>query len=207
MLFVKNAKILAACVALAALMASFALAYALVKPAPPRFESTDITGVEWGRDFRLTGDDGRPHQLSEFRGKAVALYFGYTSCPDECPTTLASLARAIDRLGADAGRVQGVFVTVDPRRDTRAVLSRYVHSFSERFMGLYGDAAATRRTTSEFKVLSELEPAKADGNYAVDHTDLVYVFDPKGRLRLAIRGNAPAETMTHDLRLLLDEPA
>ena len=203
----KNTRVLAACIAAAALMAGFALAYALVKPAPPKFESTDISGVDWGRDFHLTGDDGRPHRLADFRGKVVAVYFGYTSCPDECPTTLASLAHAIDQLGADAGKVQGFFITVDPQRDTRKVLARYVRSFSERFMGLYGDVAATRRATSEFKVLSEIGPAKRDGSYSIDHTDLIYVFDPKGRLRLAIRGNAAADSIAHDLRLLLDEPA
>lgn len=200
----KSTRVLAACVAAAALMASFALAYALVKPAPPRFEATDITGVDWGRDFSLTGDDGKPRRLSDFRGQVVAVYFGYTSCPDECPTTLASLARAIEELGADGGRVQGVFITVDPERDTGQVLAKYVRSFSERFVGLYGDDAATRRTVSDFKVLAETGPARNDSSYTVDHTDLVYVFDPRGRLRLAIRGNAAATSIAHDLRLLLD---
>jgi len=203
----KNPRILAACVAAAALIASFALAYALVKPAPPRFESTDISGVDWGRDFHLTGDDGRPRELADYRGKVVAVYFGYTSCPDECPTTLASLARAIDELGTDGRKVQGLFITVDPRRDTQKVLAKYVRSFSDRFVGLYGDVAATRRTCDDFKVLAEVGPARHDGAYAVDHTDLVYVFDAKGRLRLSIHGSAAADSIAHDLRLLLAETA
>jgi len=201
----KNTRALAASAAAAALMASFALAYALVKPEPPRFEATDVTGVGWGRDFHLTGDDGRPRQLSDYRGKVVALYFGYTSCPDECPTTLASLAAALDGLGADGGKVQGLFVTVDPGRDTPKVLHDYARAFSEGFVGLYGDVAATRRAVSDFRVLAEAGPARQDGRYAVDHTDLVYVFDAKGTLRLAIRGSAAAASIAHDLRLLLDE--
>jgi protein SCO1 len=156
------------------------------------FESTDVTGVAWGRDFHLTGSDGVPHELAEFRGKVVALYFGYTRCPDVCPLTLATLAESVRLLGADGGRIQVIFVTVDPKHDKPELLARYVRSFHDGFLALYGDAAATARTAAEFKV---------EGG--AHHSTPVFLFDPGGRLRLVAHPEASAESIAHDVRGLL----
>ena len=169
------------------------LSLSALSAAPERtdFEATDVTGVTWGRDFRLTGHDGKPRELADFHGKVVALYFGYTRCPDVCPTTMATLAQAVRLLGKDAERVQGLFVTVDPRHDTPAVLARYVPSFHQSFIGLYDDAQTIKRTTKEFKV----EPG-------THHTDRVFVFDPRGQLRLVLKPEATPESIARDMRLL-----
>lgn len=205
----KSRKNWIAWITLAVLLAGGALAYAKLSQQRMRehFEATDITGVEWGRDFHLTGDDGMPHDLAEFRGKVVAVYFGYTSCPDTCPTTLANLAQAVRQLGAEGQRVQGLFITVDPAHDTRAVLADYVHSFSNHFIGLYGDERATRRTAAEFKVEIDLPAASEHDGHSADHSAVLFVFDSHGRLRLALRPEAEVNAVTHDLRLLLRESA
>src|SRR3954469_26039555 len=168
------------------------LSAAPARPQPATFEATDVTGVPWGREFHLTGHDGKAHELAEFRGKVVALYFGYTRCPDVCPLTLASLGQAVRLLGAEGAQVQGVFVSVDPKRDSANVLKNYVHSFHEDFLALRGDPAATRRTTSEFKVEA--------GEH---HSIPVFLFDPRGQLRLIAHPEASAESLAHDMRLLL----
>lgn len=156
------------------------------------FEATDVAGVSWGRDLRLTGNDGAPHELADFRGKVVALYFGYTRCPDVCPLTLATLGESVRLLGEEGKRVQVLFVTVDPKHDKPKVLSEYLRSFHEGFLGLYGDAAATARTAAEFKVEA--------GEH---HSIPVFLFDPTGRLRLVAHPEASAESIAHDVRLLL----
>jgi protein SCO1/2 len=167
---------------------------AALRPDPEtlHFEATDVTGVSWGRSFQLTGDDGKSRELADFRGKVVALYFGYTRCPDVCPTTMATLAQTVRLLGEDGPRVQGLFVTVDPRHDKPSALAKYVRSFDDGFLGLYGDAAAIRRTTDEFKVEA--------GEH---HSIPVFLFDPSGRLRLVVHPEASADSIAHDIRLLL----
>jgi protein SCO1/2 len=157
-----------------------------------KFEATDVTGVAWGRDFHLTGHDGKPRELADFRGKVVALYFGYTRCPDVCPLTMATLGQAVRLLGEDGTRVQGLFVTVDPRRDKPKVLAKYVQSFHEDFLALYGNAAETALTADEFKVEA--------GEH---HSIPVFLIDPSGRLRLVAHAEATAESIAHDMRLLL----
>ncbi|MGH8705606.1 MAG: SCO family protein [Burkholderiales bacterium] len=169
----------------------------------PRFKSTDITGVEYGRELALTGHDGRPRTLAEFRGKAVVLFFGFTHCPDICPTTLADMAGVMKALGADAERVQVLFVTVDPERDTREVLAKYVPAFDPRFLGMYGDAAATLRVAKEFKIFYEKRAGATPQTYTVDHSAQSYVLDPQGRLRLFLRHDRIAADLADDLRALL----
>ena len=168
----------------------------------PKFKSTDITGVDYGKSLELEDSSGRVRQLAEFRGKAVVLFFGFTHCPDVCPTTLADLAGAMKSLGRDADRVQVLFVTVDPERDTPQDLDRYVHAFDPRFIGLRGDAAATQRTAKEFKIY--YEKRKQGDTYTVDHSAQSYVIDPQGRLRLLVRYDRLAEDLPHDLRVILD---
>ena len=171
----------------------------------PQFKSTDITGAPYGKSLALTGHDGRPRTLADFRGKVVVLFFGYTQCPDVCPTTLAELARVMKSLGADADQVQVLFVTVDPERDTPDILSHYVPAFDPRFLGLYGNLEQTRAVAKEFKVFFEKRPGSTPGSYTVDHSAQVYVLDKKGRLRLFVREQRIATDLPHDLRLLLQE--
>ncbi|MEO8142814.1 MAG: SCO family protein [Betaproteobacteria bacterium] len=173
----------------------------------PTFEAVDVTGAPWGRGFELTDHHGRLRTLADFRGKVVTLFFGYTHCPDMCPTTLAMLGEAVRQLGADANGVQGLFVTVDPKRDTPAVLAQYVPAFHPAFLGLYADEATTVRTAKEFKAYFQAQPANAHGSYTVDHSGQVFVFDREGRLRLFVKPSANSEAVAHDLRMLLNGPA
>ena len=169
----------------------------------PQFKGTDITGVDYGRALELTDHHGKLRRLEDFRGKAVVMFFGFTHCPDVCPTTLADMAQAMRQLGADADRVQVLFVTVDPERDTQEALARYVTAFDPRFLGLRGDLEATRTVAKEFKVYFEKRPGAAPGAYTVDHSAQTYVLDPQGRLRLFVRHGRIAEDLAPDLRVLL----
>lgn len=171
--------------------------------APPKFKSVDVTGVDWGHGFDLTDHNGKRRTLSDFKGKVVMLFFGYTHCPDICPTALSDMALAVEKLGKDGERVQGLFVTVDPRRDTREVLAKYVPAFNPAFLGLYADEETTAGTAKEFKIFYSAQPADARGNYTVDHSAGIYVFDPHGRLRLFMRAGRSVDAMVHDIRLLL----
>jgi protein SCO1/2 len=169
----------------------------------PSFEASDITGSTFGRDFALSDPAGAPRTLADYRGKAVVVFFGYTQCPDVCPTTLAALAEAMKKLGAEADRVQVVFITVDPERDTPELLAKYVPSFDPRFVGLHGDADATARTAREFKVIYQKQPGVAPGSYSMDHSAGAYIFDPQGRLRLYVGHSQTPEVFAHDLHELL----
>lgn len=182
----------------AVILAGAALTLAALRPAPedPLLDATDVTGVPWGRDFQLPGDDGKDHTLADFNGKVVALYFGYTRCPDVCPTTMATLAQAVRLLGSDAELVQALFVTVDPRRDTPEVLARYLSAFDRNFIGLYGDKQAIERTAREFRVVAS----------RAAHSTPVFLFDRTGRLRLLLRPEATSESIAHDMRVLLAQP-
>ena len=168
----------------------------------PRFRSTDITGAPYGQSLELTDHTGRPRTLEEFRGKAVVLFFGFTHCPDVCPTTLADIAQAVQSLGPDAERVQVLMVSVDPERDTAQSLARYVTAFDPRFLGLRGDLAATRRVAGEFKIY--FEKRKHGESYTVDHSAQSYVIDPQGKLRLLVRHERIAQDLAADLRTLLE---
>jgi protein SCO1/2 len=185
------------------LAALLVLALAACDGGQSKFKSTDITGVDYGRSLELTDHSGKPRRLEDFRGKAVVVFFGFTRCPDVCPTTLADAAQAMKQLGPDADRVQVLLVTVDPERDTRKVLADYVTGFDPRFLGLYGDLEATRRAAKEFKVYFEKRPGKTPDSYSVDHSAQSYVIDPQGRLRLFVRHDRIAEDLADDLRVLL----
>jgi protein SCO1 len=170
----------------------------------PKFKSVDITGAEYGRTLELTDHTGKPRRLEDFRGKAVVLFFGFTHCPDVCPTTLVEVSSALKNLGPDAERVQVLFVTVDPERDTQEALAKYVTAFDPRFLGLRGDAAATQRAAKEFKIY--YEKRKAGDTYSIDHSGQSYVIDPQGRLRLLVRPDRIGEDLAPDLRTLLRAP-
>jgi len=190
--------------ALAALALGLGLALAACESGPA-FRNTDVTGADFAGDFALTGHDGKPRTLADFRGKVVVVFFGYTQCPDVCPSTMTELAEVMQQLGPDADRVQVLFVTVDPERDTQELLSHYVPAFDKRFLGLYGDAEATARTAKAFKVFYQKVPGKTPGSYTVDHTAGSYVYDPQGKLRLFIKHGTGPEPIVHDLRMLLKD--
>jgi protein SCO1/2 len=186
-------------------LAAIALAASLLActAGGPQFKASDISGSSFGRDFELRDPQGSTRRLADFRGKAVVVFFGYTQCPDVCPTTLASLAEAMKQLGPDADRVQVLFITVDPERDTPALLAQYVPAFDPRFLGLSGDAEATARTAKEFKIIYQKVPGSSAGTYTMDHSAGTYVFDPQGRLRLYVANGQGADVFAHDLRELL----
>jgi protein SCO1/2 len=170
----------------------------------PQFKSTDITGVDYGKSLALTDHTGKARTLADFRGKAVVLFFGFTHCPDVCPTTLADMAQVKRKLGPLGERVQVLFVTVDPERDTQDKLARYVPAFDPSFLGLRGDPEATRAVAKEFKIYFEKRPGATPGEYSVDHSAQSYVIDPQGRLRLFVRHERIGEDLAPDLRTLLE---
>ena len=187
----------------AALIVALALTLAGCGRGGPQFQAFDVTGSAMGRDLALTDHNGKARTLADFRGKAVVIFFGYILCPDVCPTTLATLAEALRRLGPDAAKVQVLFVTIDPERDTAELLLHYVTAFDPSFLGLSGDAEATARTAKEFKVLYQKQPGRTPDTYTMDHSAGTFVFDPQGRLRLYAGHGQNADVFAHDLRELL----
>ena len=172
--------------------------------ATPAFRTNDITDAGFAiRGFDLTDHTGRARTLAEFKGKVVITAFGFTSCPDVCPTTLAALASVVRALGKDASRVQVLFVTLDPERDTLPLLSAYVSAFDPAFIGLRGSAAQTRTTAREFRVSYQKVASASSANYTLDHSTHNYVFGADGRLRLFLRLRVPVADIEHDLKLLL----
>lgn len=172
-----------------------------------KFKATDITGVEWGKEFHLIDPTGAPRSLADYRGKVVMLFFGYTNCADVCPATLAKMAQAVEQLGPDGERVQGLFVTLDPARDNVAVLQQYVPAFHRSFVGLSADPMTIATTAKDFKVFYELQKPGANGFYTVDHSSGIFVVDSRGRLRVFMGANIWVDAMVHDLKILLNEAA
>jgi protein SCO1/2 len=170
---------------------------------PAVFSNTDVTGAKYAQDFALTDHNGKPRTLADFKGKVVVMFFGYTQCPDVCPTTMAELAAVMKELGPKADQVQVLFVTVDPARDTPALLKEYVPAFDPRFLGLYGDAAATAKVAKDFKVFVGKVEGATPGSYTIDHTAGSYVFDRDGKLRLFVRNGQGPAPIAHDLKILL----
>ena len=173
------------------------------EPPAPSFKAIDITGADYARELGLPDADGKRRVLADFAGKVVIVFFGFTQCPDVCPTTLMELARVKKALGADSARVQGIFVTVDPERDTPEMLKAYVNNFGADFVALHGSLEETNNLAKGFKVFFAKVPGKTEGSYSIDHTAGSYVFDTHGRVRLFTRYGTGAESLTHDLKLLL----
>lgn len=169
----------------------------------PQFKNTDITGASFARELNLSDQFGKPRTLADFKGKALVIFFGYTQCPDVCPTTMVEMANVMKSLGKDAERVQVLFVTIDPERDTQELLAAYVPNFDPRFLALRGDAAQTAKVAQEFKVVYQKVPGKNNDSYSMDHTAASYIFDPQGRVRLFVQYGKKADEIAYDLRLLL----
>ncbi len=181
---------------------STALLTACSEP-PPAFRSTDITGAPYGRTLALTDHHGQARTLEDFRGKVVTLFFGFTQCPDVCPTSLMSMGEVMRQLGPDADKVQALFVTVDPERDTQALLAEYVPVFDPRFLGLYGSLEQTAAVAKEFRVFYRKSGDTSGMNYTIDHTAGTYIFDPQGRVRLYVKHGESADNIAADIRMLL----
>lgn len=191
-------------IVLAACAVGGALALAGCDNHGPAFQNLDITGnSQFGTNFALPDTSGKIRSLADFKGKAVVLFFGYTHCPDVCPTTMAELSQALQQLGPDAARVQVLFVTLDPARDTSDVLSQYVAAFNPSFVGLRPDEAQLAKVAKDFRVYYAKVQGKTADSYTMDHTAASYVFDPSGKLRLFARDGQGVQPWVHDLKLLL----
>lgn len=176
----------------------------------PQFRHTDVSGADYAKGFALTDHNGKKITLADYKGKVVTVFFGFTQCPDVCPTALAEMREVVAKLGPDGAKLQVLFITVDPERDTQALLAQYVPAFHPAFIGLYGDAQTTAAVARDFKVFYQKVPGKAPGSYTVDHSAGTYVFDPQGRLRLFVRpapageaASVSADRLVSDIRLLL----
>lgn len=167
------------------------------------FRNTDLTGATFGRQFTLNDHNGQVRSLGDFKGKAVVIFFGYTSCPDICPTALSKLAEVMKALGPEAKKVQVLFVSLDPERDTESRLKDFVPWFHPSFLGLRGDTAQTRAVSEEFRVFSSRRDVGSELGYVLDHSSGAYVYDPAGRLRLYVRDTADVADIVADVRQLL----
>lgn len=193
--------------------AILALTLSACSPPPPKFKATDITGSNiasgfdlpdnMGGGFELSDHNGKPRQFNEFRGKLVIVFFGFTSCPDVCPTTLHTLAQTMKQLGSDADAVQVIMITVDPARDTQEVMSKYVPAFDPRFIGLLPSEEALKQVAAQFKAFYARNKPGKEGYYTVDHTAATYVFDRRGRVRLYVPHEMSIDDRIKDLRILL----
>lgn len=179
----------------------------MMSGAKPAFRSIDITGAEYARTLELPDVEGKSRSLGDFKGQVVVVFFGYTQCPDVCPTTMVELAEVRRALRADGARLQAVFVTVDPERDTATVLKAYVETFGAGFVGLRGSPEQTKQAAREFKVFYAKVPGKTDSSYTIDHTAGAYIFDSQGRIRLFSRHGAGPKALEEDIRVLLSERA
>jgi protein SCO1/2 len=167
------------------------------------FSAIDITGAQYARDFALTDHNGKPRTLKDFSGKVVLMFFGYTQCPDVCPTSMAELAEAKRLLGKDGERLQGLFVTVDPARDTPEVLKAYMENFDPGFLALYTSPEKLEALAKEYKVYYRKVAGPTPTSYTMDHSAGSYVYDPQGRLRLFTRYGSGAAPLAADIKLLL----
>ena len=167
------------------------------------FNNTDVTGLEYAKGFALTDQNGQRRTLEDFRGKLVFVFFGFTHCPDVCPTTLAEMAGIMKALGPESERLQVVFITLDPERDTPELLASFVPAFHPSFLGLTGDPATIDKVAKDFKVFAQKVPGKDGKSYTIDHTAGSYVFDAQGRIRLFVRHGQPGDALLKDLRQLL----
>jgi len=182
---------------------SFIAACGQSKQAPTSLYGTDISGADFAGDFDLVDHHGEKRQLEDYQGKVVVLFFGYTHCPDVCPTAMMDMARMMKVLGSDASQVQVLFVTLDPERDTQQVLAKYVPGFDSRFVGLYGSPAQIAETAKKYKVFFEKKDVAGRSGYTIDHSSGAYVFDKAGKVRIYFKNGQKPNEMASDLKQLL----
>jgi protein SCO1 len=169
----------------------------------PAFKSVDVTGADYSQNFSLPDASGTVRTMADFKGKVVVVFFGFAQCPDVCPTTMAELAEVKKLLGKDGDKLQGVFITVDPERDTPQVLKAYLQNFDPSFIALRGSLEQTAATAKHFKTYYKKVDGKTPGSYTMDHSAGSYVFDAQGRVRLYTRYGSGAAALGDDIRLLL----
>ena len=169
----------------------------------PAFRGVDITGADYAQGFELRDQNGQVRTLQDFAGKAVVVFFGYTQCPDVCPTALQEMAQAKQLLGPDADKLQGVFITVDPERDTPELLKAYMANFGPDFVGLHPTPEQLPKVTKDFKIYFKKVEGKTPTSYTMDHSAGSFTFDPKGRIRLYNRHASGAEALATDVKILL----
>ncbi len=188
-----------------ALLASLGLATWLTGclDSKPQFKSIDLTGADYARDFQLADHKGQQRTLADFKGQVVVVFFGFTQCPDVCPTAMARLAEVRRTLGTDGQRVQGLFVSLDPERDTPEVLQAYMVNFDPSFLALRPTLEQLPDVAKHFKMYYRKNEGKTAGSYTLDHGAGSYVFDPQGRVRLYVKQDMPAADLAQDLKLLL----
>jgi protein SCO1 len=191
-----------------ALCAPFLLTLSACKNNPEgiKFNNTDVTGADFARDFELTDHDGKARTLASYKGKVVVVFFGFLNCPDVCPGALAEWGGVLEKLGDDGKKVQILFITVDPERDTPAALKNYVTAFNKSFVGLYGDIPTTVATAKNFKVIFNKVPRPGQTAYTMDHTAASFVFDAGGKLRLYVRHGQPLEALVADVKTVIKNP-
>ena len=191
-------------VAACALLASAGGLLAACQPDKPQFKAIDITGADYAQGFQLTDFNGQQRSLADYKGKVVVVFFGFTQCPDVCPTTMNEMAQVKKLLGTDGDKLQVVFISIDPERDTPEVLKAYMGSFDPSFAGLYAASPdALAALAKDFKIYYKKVDGKTPTSYSMDHTAASYVYDPQGRLRLYARYGMGAQAMADDIRLLL----
>lgn len=179
------------------------------KPQTPKvpFANTDVTGLDYAKGFTLTDHTGKRRTLADFKGKVVVVFFGYTHCPDVCPTTLAEMAGIMKTLGPEAARLQVLFITLDPERDTPELMANFVPAFDPSFLGLWGEPPAIDKVAKDFKVFAQKIQSKDGKSYTIDHTAGSYVFDDQGRIRLFVRHGQGGDALLKDVKRLLASPA
>ncbi len=185
------------------ILAAAALMLGACSPDKPQFRSIDVTGADYARDFKLADHNGQLRSLADFRGKVVVIFFGFAQCPDVCPTAMAELAEVKRLLGADGGKLQGLFVTLDPERDTPEVLKAYMGNFDPAFLALRPEAQELPDLAKHFKIFYKKNEGKTAGSYTLDHTAASYVFDLQGRVRLYTRHGMGPAALAEDLKILL----
>jgi protein SCO1/2 len=185
------------------LLSASALALTACSKDAPQFTGIDITGADYATGFALTDHNGQPRTLADFKGKVVMVFFGFTQCPDVCPTSMAEMAQVKQMLGADGDRFQGLFVSVDPERDTPAIMKEYMAAFDPSFLALYTKPDELPEVAKSFKIYYKKVPGSTPGSYTMDHSAGSYIYDPKGQLRLYNRYGTGVQALADDLKKLL----
>lgn len=183
------------------------LGLAACSESKPSFNAIDLTGAEYARDFKLTDMRGQERSLADFKGKVVVVFFGFAQCPDVCPTTMLEMKQIKDKLGADGERLQVIYITVDPERDTAPVMKAYMEAFDPSFLALIPTPEQLAATAKDFKVYYKKVDGKTPTSYTMDHSAASYLYDPQGRLRLYARYGTPVDAMTSDIQQLLKQQA
>lgn len=190
-------------IAAGAVLASAGGLLSACSESKPKFSSVDVTGASYAKDFEMTDHNGKVRRLADFKGKVVVMFFGYTQCPDVCPTSMAELAEVKKALGADGDKLQGIFVTVDPARDTPEVLKGYMENFDPTFLALYTTPEKLEALAKDFKVYYKRVNGQTPTSYTMDHSAGSYIYDTQGNLRLFTRYGSGAQVLASDIKQLL----